>query len=71
MQAACGLAQIKKIKEFIDARRRNFEYLKNGLKDLDFLHIAQPTLNSNPSWFGFPLTVRENQESHEMKSLNF
>ena len=60
MQAACGLAQIKKIVKFIDARRSNFEYLKNGLSELDFLHIAKPTENSNPSWFGFPLTVREN-----------
>lgn len=71
MQAACGLAQIKKIKEFIEARRRNFEYLKNGLKNLDFLHIAQPTLNSNPSWFGFPLTVRENSGISRNEIIEF
>ena len=71
MQAACGLAQIKKIKEFIEARRQNFEYLKNGLKDLEFLHIAQPTSNSNPSWFGFPLTVRENSEISRNEIIEF
>lgn len=71
MQAACGLAQIKKIEKFIDTRRRNFEYLKNGLSDLDFLHIAEPTENSNPSWFGFPLTVNQESKITRNEIVNF
>jgi len=71
MQAACGLAQIKKIVKFIDARRSNFEYLKNGLSELDFLHIAKPTENSNPSWFGFPLTVKEDSTISRNEIIKF
>lgn len=59
MQAACGLAQIKKIDKFVKKRRENFEYLANGLKNLNFIHIAEPTENSNPSWFGFPITIKQ------------
>ena len=60
MQAACGLAQLERAQEFIDARKRNFEILKNRLENLsDFIEIAQATSNSEPSWFGFPITIKE------------
>lgn len=60
MQAACGLAQLERAQEFIDARKRNFELLKARLGNLsDFIEIAQPTPNSEPSWFGFPITIKE------------
>jgi CDP-6-deoxy-D-xylo-4-hexulose-3-dehydrase len=59
MQAAVGLAQIQKLDGFIAARRANFEYLHAGLKDLqEFFVLPEPTLHSEPSWFGFPLAVR-------------
>jgi CDP-4-dehydro-6-deoxyglucose reductase, E1 len=59
MQAAVGVAQLKKLPGFIKARRRNFEYLKNGLKDLEeFFILPEATPGSEPSWFGFPLAVR-------------
>ncbi len=60
MQAAVGLAQLKHLPEFIKKRKENFNYLKDGLLDLDE-HIILPeaTKNSEPSWFGFPITIKE------------
>lgn len=59
MQAAVGVAQLKKLNAFIDARKRNFRLLTEGLRDLDeFLILPQATPNSDPSWFGFPIAVR-------------
>jgi CDP-6-deoxy-D-xylo-4-hexulose-3-dehydrase len=60
MQAAIGVSQLKKLPEFIRARRANFNYLHNSLQDLqDFLILPQATPNSEPSWFGFPIAVRD------------
>jgi len=60
MQAAVGVSQLKKLPEFIAARRRNFAYLHEGLQDLqEHLILPQATPNSDPSWFGFPIAVRE------------
>lgn len=60
MQAACGLAQLERAPEFIETRKRNFKLLKERLSSLsDFLEIAEPTSNSEPSWFGFPVTLKE------------
>jgi CDP-6-deoxy-D-xylo-4-hexulose-3-dehydrase len=59
MQAAVGVAQLKKLPEFIEVRRRNFEALYIGLKDLqEFLILPEATPGSEPSWFGFPIAVR-------------
>lgn len=59
MQAAIGLAQLDKLPEFIAARRRNFQALRDGLKDLEeFLVLPEPTPRTEPSWFGFPVAVR-------------
>jgi CDP-6-deoxy-D-xylo-4-hexulose-3-dehydrase len=72
MQAACGLAQIQKLDKFIDMRRKNFNYLYQGLKHLnEFLHFAKPTENSNPSWFGFPITLSENSGTKRVDLLKF
>lgn len=60
MQAACGLAQLKRLPEFIAKRNANFEYLKNRLSTLtDFIELTDATENSTPSWFGFPITMKE------------
>ena len=60
MQAAVGVSQLKKLPGFIDARRRNFQTLKDGLADIqDALILPEATPNSDPSWFGFPIAVRE------------
>jgi CDP-6-deoxy-D-xylo-4-hexulose-3-dehydrase len=60
MQAACALAQMDRLPEFIEARKRNFNYLKDRLKSCEeFLILPEATPNSDPSWFGFPITLRE------------
>ncbi len=59
MQAAIGVSQLKKLSGFIAARRQNWQRLHDGLKPLaDVLMLPQATPNSEPSWFGFLLTVR-------------
>lgn len=59
MQAAVGVAQLQKLPGFIETRRRNFQLLADGLRDLeDFFLLPQSTPGSDPSWFGFPLCVR-------------
>ena len=61
MQAACGLAQLERLPEFIKKRNKNFVYLKNKLSKLtEFIDLPQATENSTPSWFGFPITLKEN-----------
>lgn len=60
MQAACGLAQLDSLENFITKRRDNFSYFSERLSTLsDFIELAQPTEGSNPSWFGFPITLKE------------
>lgn len=60
IQAAIGLAQLDRLPDFIAARRKNWLYLLDGLRGLEeFLILPSPTENSDPSWFGFALTVRE------------
>jgi CDP-6-deoxy-D-xylo-4-hexulose-3-dehydrase len=59
MQAACGLAQLNKLDLFINSRKSNFKILENCLKDCsDFLTLPIATEFSDPSWFGFPLTLK-------------
>lgn len=60
MQAACGLAQLESLEAFIQKRRENFNYFYERLNALqDFLELTTPTEGSNPSWFGFPITIKE------------
>ncbi|MDA7561694.1 lipopolysaccharide biosynthesis protein RfbH [Alphaproteobacteria bacterium] len=60
MQAACALGQMDSLDSFIQKRRDNFVYLKGRLAELEnVLHLPQATPNSDPSWFGFPLTLKE------------
>jgi len=59
MQAACGLAQMDRLSGFIEARKRNFAYLWEQLKTCEeHLILPEATPNSDPSWFGFPITIR-------------
>ena len=61
MQAACGLAQLEQAPQFIQARKDNFAFLKARLKDCEeFVNLPQATEHSDPSWFGFPITLKEN-----------
>jgi len=61
MQAAVGVAQLDKLPEFVTKRQENFNFLCQGLQDLkDVLQLPEATLNSQPSWFGFLISVKEN-----------
>lgn len=61
MQAAVGVEQLKKLPEFMEARKRNFKLLYTGLKKYeDYLILPQTEPRADPNWFGFMLTVREN-----------
>ncbi len=60
MQAAIGCAQLEKLPGFTEARKRNWAYLRDALAPLgDTLVLPEPTPGSDPSWFGFLMTVRE------------
>jgi CDP-6-deoxy-D-xylo-4-hexulose-3-dehydrase len=60
MQAALGASQLNKLPEFIARRKANFHHLKNALAGLDqYLTLPDATPHSDPSWFGFPIGVRE------------
>ena len=60
MQAACGVAQLKRLPEFIEKRNANFAYLKEKLASVtDFIELTDATDNSEPSWFGFPITLKK------------
>ena len=61
MQAACGLAQLDKLPAFIDKRKKNFKFLKKHLEDeTNYLILPDAEIDSEPSWFGFPITLNEN-----------
>ncbi|MDD5129559.1 MAG: lipopolysaccharide biosynthesis protein RfbH [Candidatus Omnitrophica bacterium] len=61
MQAAVGVAQLDKLGGFIKSRRENFSFLKKSLKGYQkYLVLPEPSEESMPSWFGFPILVKEN-----------
>lgn len=67
MQAAIGCAQLKKFPSFIEKRRWNWQYLYDGLKDLeDNLILPQPVEHSKPSWFGFMITCKEKADRDKL-----
>jgi CDP-6-deoxy-D-xylo-4-hexulose-3-dehydrase len=72
MQAACGLAQLKKAPQFIQARKENFAFLKERLKGCEeFISLPQATEHSDPSWFGFPMTLKENSPVTRLDLLSY
>jgi CDP-6-deoxy-D-xylo-4-hexulose-3-dehydrase len=74
MQAAVGLAQLDKLDSFTAARRANFRRLHEGLSDLqEHLLLPEPTPHSDPSWFGFPVALREGcpvSRDHVLRFMN-
>ncbi len=72
LQPAIGLAQLKKLPIFIQKRKENFQKLKNGLKQYQkHLILPEATKKSDPSWFGFPLTIRETSKVNRSQLINF
>ena len=63
MQAAIGLSQLNKLPKFIEKRKENYKKIYDGLKDLEeYLILPKATEKSDPSWFGFTITIRENNK---------
>jgi CDP-6-deoxy-D-xylo-4-hexulose-3-dehydrase len=72
MQAACALAQLDKLEDFIKARKANFAFLKERLRTCEeFLQLPEITPHSDPSWFGFPITVKENAPVTRLDLLTY
>ncbi|WP_016594725.1 lipopolysaccharide biosynthesis protein RfbH, partial [Yersinia pestis] len=72
MQAACGLAQLERIEEFVEKRKANFKYLKDALQSCaDFIELPEATENSDPSWFGFPITLKEDSGVSRIDLVKF
>jgi CDP-6-deoxy-D-xylo-4-hexulose-3-dehydrase len=72
MQAACGLAQLESLDHFVARRKENYTYLRNRLSTLEeFLKLPEVTPNSSPSWFGFPLTLKETSGSDRTILLSY
>lgn len=72
MQAACGLAQLDRIDAFVRARKENFGYLSERLASCEeFLILPKATPKSDPSWFGFPLTLKEAANTRRVDLLTY
>lgn len=67
LQASIGVAQLKKMPDFVKKRQSNYDALKKGLdSEKDKIILPQATLNSKPSWFGFAITCKENISRNEL-----
>lgn len=72
IQAAIGLAQLDRLEAFIELRRRNWNYLNQGLSDLtEFFLLPKATEQSDPSWFGFAITVKKESPQTRNQIVNF
>jgi CDP-6-deoxy-D-xylo-4-hexulose-3-dehydrase len=72
MQAACALAQMDRLPDFIEARKQNFAFLKERLKSCEeFMILPEATADSEPSWFGFPITLRESSGIDRVELLKY
>ena len=72
MQAACGLAQFDKLDGFVQARKDNFNYLRDRLQScVEFLILPEATENSDPSWFGFLITIKPGANIRRVDLLEY
>lgn len=72
MQAACALAQMDRLPSFIKARKENFWYLKENLRFAeDVLVLPDATENTDPAWFGFPITIRDGSPFSRVELIHF
>jgi len=71
MQAALGCSQIDKLPEFITKRKENFEYILNKFKTLDQFLLPGKNKKADPSWFGFPLSIKEDSQIKRVELLKF
>jgi CDP-6-deoxy-D-xylo-4-hexulose-3-dehydrase len=71
MQAACGLGQLKSLTNFIEKRKSNVNFLKKQLSELqDEILLPEAEINSDPSWFGFPITIKKDSKFKRTEIIN-
>jgi CDP-6-deoxy-D-xylo-4-hexulose-3-dehydrase len=71
IQAALGLSQLKKLETFVAARKMNFLKLKTALSDIEDFVLPEATAKSDPSWFGFPITIKSESSLNRTKLLRY
>jgi CDP-6-deoxy-D-xylo-4-hexulose-3-dehydrase len=72
MQASCGLAQLEKADKFINIRKNNFKFLNQRLLDsTKFIQLPKATEHSDPSWFGFPITLKDSSPVSRIDLLTY
>jgi len=72
MQAACGVAQLERLDQFVEQRKQNFAYLKNRLKQCaPHLLLPEAMAESDPSWFGFPITLHQDLKVDRVALLKY
>ena len=70
MQAAIGIAQLKKLDQFIKQRKNNYQFLYENLQSLnEYFFLPIPSENSEPSWYGFPIRVKKNSHVNRNKII--
>ena len=71
MQAACGVAQLKKLNSFIEKRKKNHDFLLRKLEHFsDIIYLPTPEKNSDPSWFGFYITLKNKSKINRRDLIN-
>jgi len=71
MQAACGLGQLTRLEKFIQKRKENFSFLKKNLEELqDFIMLPESEKNSDPSWFGFTISLKKKSKITRRELIN-
>ena len=71
MQAAVGVAQLEKFPSFVEKRKENYKKLYDGLKDLEELQLVKAQPNSDPSWFGFMMTLKDGVKFSRNELVNY
>ncbi len=72
MQAACGVAQLDRLATFVQQRKNNYDFLRNRLKACEeYIVLPQATEGSDPSWFGFPITLRKSANCRRVDLLAY
>lgn len=71
-QAAIGLAQMKKLPNFIEIRKKNFERMFDGFKSLEkYFILPEKSDKSEPSWFGFPITIKDDALFNKLELVKY
>ena len=72
MQASVGCSQLEKLPHYVERRKENFKYLKNQLKGTEeYLVLPKATEGADPSWFGFPITLKDNDRFTRNELVQF